>query len=310
MFYIKQKNWDTILGYAEEAHTEHQSEIGGMSVMVEDKDGDWHLENPVILKQVISVGNTILDKDELAIYYTKEAKRLGKKNFRFCWWHSHHTMNAFWSGTDLTAIKEYDQGDFSFALVVNLKEEYKFRVSVWKPVEVHEDVELEIINGKNKCTKKMKEEVAELCSQPTRTYTNSWSWKKTGSNYGGYQSNDQLLKEAAEDPRQEALPLHTTAGSMISSGKPTLNLSSILEEVDDVNGDLCDGTITYSTYKDHIDGLNKELIDGNSIYKVVLLREEQKDDLLHILPNQLVVYRATGQPVNDLYSYNYMGGIY
>jgi hypothetical protein len=219
-------------------------------------------------------------------------------------------MAAFWSGTDIKAIDEFNEGDFSFALVVNLKGEYKFRVSVWKPVEVHEDIELDIINAKNKCTKKMKEEVAELCSQPTRAYTSGWSWKKSGSTYGGYKSDDQLLKEAAEDPRQEALPLHTTAGSMISSGKPTLNLSGILEEVDDVNGDLCDGTITYSTYKDHIDGLNKELDDGNSIYKVVLLREEQKDDLLHILPNQLVVYRATGHPVNELYSYNYMGGIY
>ena len=41
MFYISKKNWDKILGYAEEAYSEHKSEIGGMSVMVEDKDGDW-----------------------------------------------------------------------------------------------------------------------------------------------------------------------------------------------------------------------------------------------------------------------------
>ena len=72
-------------------------------------------------------------------------------DFRFCWWHSHHTMGAFWSGTDLSSIDEYGEGesDLSFALVVNLKEEYKCRVSVWKPVEVHQDVELEIVGEKD-----------------------------------------------------------------------------------------------------------------------------------------------------------------
>ena len=126
MFYITQKNWDKILGYAEEAYETEKSEIGGMSVMVEDKDGDWTLEQPVILKQDITASNTVLEKEALSIYYSKVGKKMGNKNFRFCWWHSHHTMSAFWSGTDITAIDECNEGDFSFALVVNLKGEYKF----------------------------------------------------------------------------------------------------------------------------------------------------------------------------------------
>ena len=120
MFYISQKNWNKILGYADEAYETEKSEIGGMSVMVEDADGDWELLHPVILEQEISGGNTVLDKDALAVYYTQQAKKMGNKNYRFCWWHSHHTMAAFWSGTDLTAIDEFNEGDFSFALVVNL----------------------------------------------------------------------------------------------------------------------------------------------------------------------------------------------
>ena len=123
MFYISEKNWNKLLGYAEEAYDIEKSEIGGMSVMAKDKDGDWELQDPVILEQEISSGNTIIDKDALAVYYTKQAKKMGKKDFRFCWWHSHHTMSAFWSGTDLTAIDEYSDGDFSFALVINLKQE-------------------------------------------------------------------------------------------------------------------------------------------------------------------------------------------
>jgi len=302
VFYITQKNWDKILGYAEEAYDTEKSEIGGMSVMVEDKDGDWTLEQPVILKQEITTGNTVLEKEALSRYYSKVGKKMGNKNFRFCWWHSHHTMSAFWSGTDITAIDEYSDGDFSFALVVNLKGEYKFRVSVWNPVEAHQDVELEIIDAKHRCTKKMKEEVKTLCSRPTSTYSGSYSWRKEGDVWKGsygYKSSDQLLKNAAEDPRQERLPFHSTAGQTTSSGRkiPHINdfatprgFTDIVGEVDELNSDLIDGTIKYKVYAEAIGALNDELIVEDSMYKVNLVREDQKDELLHILPAQLVVY--------------------
>ena len=310
MFYITQKNWDKILGYAEEAYSTEKSEIGGMSVMVEDKDGDWTLQDPVILKQEITAGNTVLEKEALSRYYSKVGKKMGNKNFRFCWWHSHHTMSAFWSGTDITAIDEYSDGDFSFALVVNLKGEYKFRVSVWQPVEAHQDVELEIINAKHRCTKKMKEEVKTLCSKPSYSY----SWKRNGTY--GYKSADQLLKDAAEDPRQERLPFRSTAGQTTSSGKkiPHINdfgtprlFTEIVTEVDALNSALIDGTLKYKDYEEAIEELNDELIVEDSMYKVNLIREEQVNDLLHILPAQLVVYDTSDDL--DLYNASY-GGYY
>jgi len=164
--YISKSNWTKLLNYANAAYDLHRAEIGGMAVCVEDKDGDWNIEQPVILKQEISGGNCILDKDELAKYYTKigMSKKYKNKNYRFLWWHSHHTMGAFWSGTDLTAIEEFNEGDFSFALVINLKEEYKMRVSVWKPVEMHKDVDLNIIGAEKTVPKKILDEVKENCS--------------------------------------------------------------------------------------------------------------------------------------------------
>ena len=304
MFYITQKNWDKILGYAEEAYSSEKSEIGGMSVMVEDKDGDWVLEDPVILKQEISSGNTVLDKDALAVYYTKQAGKMGKKNFRFCWWHSHHTMSAFWSGTDKIAIDEFDEGDFSFALVVNLKGEYKFRVSIWKPFAVHEDTELEILERKNRCTKKMKGEVKELCSKPS--YTQS-SWKKGVNDYEhyygnhGYKSIDYLA--AAEDPRQERLPFHTTARQTTSYGNPLKRtFSEIVEEIDGFNEDFIEGTIRYDFYVKVIEELNEELQKEDNLYKVTIIKEAEKDNLLHILQAQLVVYAASGDEVSGIYN--------
>jgi len=145
--YIYKDCWDKIINYAKAAYSSEKAEIGGMAVVTKDKDGDWLIENPQIVTQEIAGTTCDLDKEELAKYYTEMAVKYKDNDFRFCWWHSHHTMGAFWSGTDLSSIDEYGEGesDLSFALVVNLKQEYKCRVSVWKPVEVHQDVELEVI---------------------------------------------------------------------------------------------------------------------------------------------------------------------
>ena len=288
MFYISQKNWNKILGYADEAYDTEKSEIGGMSVMVEDADGDWELLHPVILKQEISSGNTVLDKDALAVYYTKEAKKMGNKNFRFCWWHSHHTMSAFWSGTDLEAIDEFNEGDFSFALVVNLKGEYKFRVSVWKPVEAHQDVDLEVLRPK-RCTKNMAQEVKDLCEKPVSTWTKQ-HYNSYG--YGGYRSGDQA------DPRQGRLPLHTRTYPSVES-VPFMSFTDIVEEVDDINGDAIEGVVKYKEYKIKIDELNKKLKDINSMYRVELIPENKMQDLIHTWPNQMVVYKEGGEQVYD-----------
>ena len=145
--YILKDSWDKIINYAKAAYHGEKAEIGGMSVVTQDKDGDWWIEDPQIMNQEIGATTCDLDKEDLAKYYTQMAVKYKDTNFRFCWWHSHHTMGAFWSGTDLSSIDEYGEGesDLSFALVVNLKEEYKCRISVWKPLEVHQDVELEIV---------------------------------------------------------------------------------------------------------------------------------------------------------------------
>ena len=62
-FYIEKKDWDKVISYAQAAWDEHNSEIGGMMVVVKDVDNDWHVQDPVIMKQRISAGNTHLVKE-------------------------------------------------------------------------------------------------------------------------------------------------------------------------------------------------------------------------------------------------------
>ena len=247
---ISKKNWDTIIGYAQSAYDIHKSEIGGMSVMVEGKDG-WTMHDPVILKQEVSAGNCVLDKEALAIYYATAGEKWKKYNFRFCWWHSHHTMKAFWSGTDLDAIQEFHEGDISFALVVNLKEEYEFRVSVWKPLGVHQDVELNI--GERLVNHQMLEEVKALTTKPTVGY--KWG-KKTGSTY-----------------RHNEMTLWNESYGIVEVNEP---LDEVNQIVNELCGDFIVEEVNYTEWKRNIAEVNKEykkygIKVKNNISKVKLI---------------------------------------
>ena len=241
-FYISQSNWNKIINYAGISYNEYKAEIGGMSVMVEDKDGDWELKDPVILKQIVTAGNTHLDKDELATYYTKTAQKYAKKNFRFCWWHSHHTMDAFWSGTDTNTIDEFSDGDFSFALVVNLKEEYKFRVSIWKPFPMHKDVELNILCHEKKFPAKLVDEVKELCSKPEINYKGIgrqrtlWHQQRKAGNVINYTTPvdvDDLIDEGKSYDYTQAYELLMQLMAKTADG--TLTEASYISQIQDFN---------------------------------------------------------------------------
>ena len=120
-FVISKNNWKQIINYAQSAYDEFGAEIGGMSIMVR-KGNVWELKDPVILKQEVSKSECDLDKGALSIWYSKVASENQDVDYRICWWHSHNTMNAFWSPTDKKAIEEYNNSYISFAIVVNLRE--------------------------------------------------------------------------------------------------------------------------------------------------------------------------------------------
>ena len=65
-YYISQKSWDKIIHYARAAYNELKAEIGGMSICYKDKDGDWIVDDPVILKQEVASGSCDLDMEALA----------------------------------------------------------------------------------------------------------------------------------------------------------------------------------------------------------------------------------------------------
>ena len=306
-YYISKKDYNTIINYATAAYETMKCEIGGMSVCYQDEDGDWIVTDPVIIKQEVTSGTCDLDKDELANYYCKAAKKHGKKNFRFCWWHSHHTMGVFWSGTDVKGINEYSDGDLSFALVVNLKRENKFRVSMWNPVVMHEDTTLQILESKGSSVpKKILAEVKELCNKPTYSLTswknnksddkkqsNLWDSRDYGYNYGyGYEHTYGAYAES-----------RINHGTDLKKEDPRLVEDNFLhycwQKVCDWIDELAQGALTYTEYETAVDEANKELQKMKSPCTFVKISASELDEDLEFSDPYMWI-RVENEPLIDL----------
>ena len=245
------------------------------------------MKDPVILKQQISGSNCVLDKDELALYYTKVGTKLKKKNFRFVWWHSHHNMDAFWSSTDLTAIKEYSDGDFSFALVVNLKEEYKLRISVWKPIEVHEDVDLSIITKGKKIPQKIQDEVADKCSSIIHQYH---TWNKGPYTKG---KSNQMTLMNTEDTKIGGLKSNSELSGDSEDYVYAYNM------VDEMIKKYCEGNLSYYHWTQFVNQVNRILeSEYKSIYKLKLMTESDLDNnAMFATPHEYIVIDPALDPL-------------
>ena len=268
--YITQKDWDKIINYARCSSQTWGTEIGGMAVTLQDKDGDWKIQDPVIMKQEVSQALCELDKTELAQYYSKMAMKYKNHNMRFCWWHSHAEMSAFWSGTDKNTIDEYEDGDLSFALVVNCKEEYKCRVSVWKPFTIHEDIDLTIQgtdNAKYKIPKAVQTEVEKHCTKPKPSYYNS------GSSYMANMQGRLFGEVNIEDKKRM-----TISASWVE----------LIEKVDEINSAFVAGEFQYDRYAKKINDLNRRVKNAKLPLQVELISQGSFEQLLHILPSELI----------------------
>jgi len=268
-FYIDVKDWNKIIDYARAANKLFNTEIGGMLIALEDKDGDWNLMNPTILKQSVSPALCVLDKDELAEYYNTIAmnKKYGPKT-QFVWWHSHNNMKAYFSSTDTKTMEEYEGGRFSMSLVVNIKEEYCFRVSVWDPVTAYEELELDIIGQERTLHKAMIKEVEDKCTKPTTAITTWKNGKKVEyETYSGYKSSDQMELHNWNDSFRKVDVDQETVDTY----------NSLFEAIDEFNNEYVSGGIDYKGWLDQVKLINKQLKQRKSIYSIPEMSKLQLD---------------------------------
>ena len=237
-FWIHPDDFNQIIAYASSAYNQFKAEIGGQLIVVQDAEGDFILKNPVILKQTVSAGNCTLSASELAMHYAKMIQKHGR-TVRHCWWHSHHTMKAFWSGTDTDTILATPAKDWTVSLVVNLKKEYKLRIQFFAPFLHEENVDLNMMTLLNNSDNTTDAEVKKLCEQETvavtrhPVYTTPYNHSSHGyGSYNGYNNyNDPYAVDAFDDDNYD---WKNTAKRMASIDISKINKTALQKLIKDI----------------------------------------------------------------------------
>ena len=263
LFCITEKDWYKIISWAQIAYDEDKNEISGLATAVPNKDGIYTISNVEILKQENSGSNTELEADSVTEYKMKYALKYKNPRMKYVWWHSHHTMSAFWSGTDEKEIEAWKNESFSLALVVNLKQEYKFRVSIWKAsnlnIEQHYDTTLNIIRKDGvKVTDDMKVQYKELCEDKCSNVVLWNSNANQGKLWGNHIHDKVALKDKTYHKQTK-------------------------EAIEEIVDKFMEGTTTVSKLKKNLKGL-QAMLDQHKItdYKVII-PEGSKHELIERL---------------------------
>jgi proteasome lid subunit RPN8/RPN11 len=243
MFYIKEKDWYKLQAWAQLSYDEDKNEISGLMTAIPQKDGRYLMSDIEILRQENTTVETDIDADSIMEYQMKYGMKYNNPNMKFVWWHSHHNMGVSWSSTDLKEINEWKNNSFSLALVINLREEYTFRVSLWNcngiPIEEHFDTSLTIERKESviKITDTMKKQYKELCeTQKSQGVIHS----------GGYISYNN----------------HRQMNLLAGRGKSFQNIdisaySQAHTKVESMQEAFCDGTLPLKDYLKEVKKFNK-----------------------------------------------------
>tara|TARA_R110002012_G_scaffold179021_1_gene344431 strand:+ start:705 stop:1646 length:942 start_codon:yes stop_codon:yes gene_type:complete len=236
IFFIKEDDWYRLQAWATIAYDKDKNEISGLMTAVPQKDGRFKIGDVEILKQENTSTNTDLNGDAVSEYMMKYGMKYNNPDMKFVWWHSHHTMGAFWSGTDEREINAWKNNSYSLALVINLKEEYLFRVSFWKtnglPLEQHIDTTLNIEREVPKVhiTDAMEKTYKKLCSSPKIIRNNYISYNNQTNIWA--KNENQLVIEKA--------------------------YSKLTDTVEEMQDSFMDGTLTHKGWKKEVAKINKK----------------------------------------------------
>ena len=274
-FYISDEDWDKIIHYAKGRVEQNGDEVGGMAIITTDKEGDYIIEDPVILTQETTAGTCTMEKEALADYYVEMGIKYGK-DVHFLWWHSHAKMSAFWSGTDTSTMEEFKSADWSAFLVVNIKEEHKFSVRYWSPIDTLTDVKLGRLGAVDEDTvpEAIMNELEAKCTKKT--------FSKTTTNAYGYSYYNEYYTPAHDKQLTVWNKAKKVAGD--------LSFAEVCSSIEPLIDGYVDGSIKKRAYNIEIKKLNKLLTTARSKYRVKTLTAQELDDsVLYMWPADLVV---------------------
>jgi hypothetical protein len=142
VLWLSPKIYQELLYYARNV----DAEVGGLGYLTFDtENNDITVEEVYLLEQEVHSSECELSAEGCAKLIEErilagEDNKLGGINF---WWHSHHTMGAFFSVTDDTTMKEW-VGPYIVALVINQKGEMKAALLTRTPIMIAGEVDVKI----------------------------------------------------------------------------------------------------------------------------------------------------------------------
>ena len=302
VFYIQEKDWYKLQAWATIAYDEDKNEISGLMTAIPQEDGRIKISDVEILKQENSATNTELDGDSVADYMMRYGMKYNNPNMKFVWWHSHHTMGAFWSGTDEKEIDAWKNSSYSLALVINLREEYKFRVSFWQmnglPIEQHIDTNLTIEREQPKVniTSDMKKQYKELCEE--RTIIQSWV------NHNAVNVRNGYLKYNGQTNIWE------NEKKLLDEGR----YNALIDDISVIQDSFLDGTSKIKEFRNSLKIINNECIKQKYPFKIdekyfKLKKAQLIDVLMEVFPSEFFQWKS--EEIQDKYERNsYIGGLY
>ena len=125
-------------------------EIGWLA-LVHRKDNVFTIYDIEICKQKCTASHTELSEDALHEVYEKFKDKPDRLNDVRCWGHSHVNMSPTPSGQDDETFEEFAKNcDYFIRLIINKKEKYTLSLSDEKSGIIYEDLELHILNNKER----------------------------------------------------------------------------------------------------------------------------------------------------------------
>jgi hypothetical protein len=183
-------------------------------------------------------------------------------------------MNTFWSNTDNKTIMSSPSDDFTVSLVVNIKGEYKLRVQFFEPIELDEDVELYIMDGKEtSIPKAILSEVEEKCVK--QKYTHVMDRNKLGKVKDMTQVNMwETVYSGFDDSYSYIKRKYSTQPNDV-------DYTHLTNYIDSLNHKYVAGEIKYTQWKAALTATNKQLEAKKSDYRFTVLESTALDEVVY-----------------------------
>lgn len=152
-----------------------KGEVSGLGIVKKLSDRTLVVEDAILLKQVCSSSHTKLDSSSLHTFLQDcEDPSL----YRF-WWHSHASMECFWSGTDIETINLFCNADFLISAVVNKSRNWRVRLDIYNPLRLEIDHITPIFQTidlglKTECELEFKDKVSSNNSSTYKSFGEWW----------------------------------------------------------------------------------------------------------------------------------------